>query len=110
MGQYGVHPTHPHSNPHQPDPFGRTGTPVGLPDPLGLPDSSVQQTTSYPPLVNSRDVYMYRIIVRTSELQPLRGCVLEESIPSLAKSSEKVKSIPTKEVLEFVIPEIQLSR
>ena len=62
------------------------------------------------PSLSSRDVYMYRIIVRTSDLLPLRGCVLEESIPALGKSSEKVKSVPTKEVLEFVLPEIQLSR
>ena len=47
-------------------------------------------------------------MVRTSDLVPLRGCVLEESIPSLR--SEKVKGTPTKEVLEFVCPEIQLSR
>ena len=52
--------------------------------------------------------YMYRLMVRTSDLVPLRGCVLEESIPSLR--SEKVKGIPTKDVLEFVCPEIQLSR
>ena len=51
---------------------------------------------------------MYRVIVRTSEIWPLRGCVLEESIPAL--KSEKVKSIPTKEVLDFIWPELQLSR
>ena len=45
--------------------------------------------------------------VRTSELLPLRGCVLEESIPAL--KSEKVKSMPTKDVLEFVCPELNLS-
>ena len=47
--------------------------------------------------------------VRTSELLPLRGCVLEESIPAL--KSEKIKSgcMPTKDVLEFVCPELNLS-
>ena len=45
--------------------------------------------------------------MRTSELLPLRGCVLEESIPAL--KSEKIKSMPTKDVLEFVCPELNLS-
>ena len=45
---------------------------------------------------------------RTSELLPLRGSVLEDSIPAL--KSEKVKTTPTKEVLEFCFPELQLSR
>ncbi|XP_065207737.1 signal-induced proliferation-associated 1-like protein 2 [Planococcus citri] len=50
----------------------------------------------------------YRLIVRTSELQTLRGSVLEDAIPNL-KPSHSVKNINTKEVLEYVIPEIQLS-
>ena len=54
------------------------------------------------------DHWMYRLIVRTSDLLPLRGTVLEDSIPAL--KSEKIKSIPTKEVLEFCFPELQLSR
>ena len=90
--------------------------------------------------------FMYRLIVRTSELLPLRfnkelkyhssykmftmcpgvqfksslvmnnvdkagicrGSVLEDSIPAL--KSEKIKTIPTKEVLDFCFPELQLSR
>eukprot|EP00094_Tigriopus_californicus_P010965 TCALIF_10579-PA protein Name:"Similar to Sipa1l2 Signal-induced proliferation-associated 1-like protein 2 (Mus musculus)" AED:0.22 eAED:0.33 QI:0/0/0/0.66/1/1/9/0/732 len=52
--------------------------------------------------------HMYRIMIRTSELLPLRGSVLEDSIPAL--KSEKIKTLPTREVLEFVCPEIQLSR
>ena len=51
---------------------------------------------------------MYRLVVRTSDLLPLRGTVLEDSIPAL--KSEKIKTIPTKEVLEFCFPELQLSR
>ena len=51
---------------------------------------------------------MYRIMIRTSELLSLRGCVLEESIPAL--KSEKIKTLPTKEVLDFVSPELNLSR
>ena len=53
--------------------------------------------------------FLYRLIVRTSELLPLRGCVLEESILPQLKG-EKVKAMPTREVLEFVCPELQLSR
>ena len=37
-----------------------------------------------------------------------RGSVLEDSIPAL--KSEKIKTIPTKEVLDFCFPELQLSR
>ena len=79
------------------------------------------------------DAYMYRIILRTSDTLPLRGCVLEDSIPALAGKSMKEKMlnsanafthyplngnsnsmssggiIPAKEVLEFVWPEVQLS-
>lgn len=54
------------------------------------------------------DHWMYRLVVRTSDLLPLRGTVLEDSIPAL--KSEKIKTIPTKEVLEFCFPELQLSR
>ena len=52
--------------------------------------------------------FMYRLIVRTSDLLPLRGTVLEDSIPAL--KSEKIKTIPTKDVLEFCFPELQLAR
>ena len=54
------------------------------------------------------DQYLYRLMIRTSDLLPLRGCVLEDSIPAL--KSEKIKTIPTKEVLEFVCPEINPSK
>ncbi|GFS11746.1 signal-induced proliferation-associated 1-like protein 1 [Elysia marginata] len=48
----------------------------------------------------------YRIICRTSELTTLRGCVLEEAIPSRFSSS---RGIPIKDVLELVVPEVQLT-
>ncbi|XP_005093746.1 signal-induced proliferation-associated 1-like protein 1 [Aplysia californica] len=48
----------------------------------------------------------YRIICRTSELTTLRGCVLEEAIPSRLSSS---RGIPIKDVLEVAVPEVQLS-
>ncbi|XP_056642408.1 signal-induced proliferation-associated 1-like protein 1 isoform X8 [Diorhabda sublineata] len=52
--------------------------------------------------------YQYRLVVRTSELQTLRGAVLEDAIPNI-KSSSNPKTLNTKEVLEYVVPEIQLS-
>ena len=66
------------------------------------------QPRNIDPEKEGKDQWMYRILVRTSDLLPLRGCVLEESTPALR--SEKIKSLPTKEVLEFVCPELQLSR
>lgn len=48
------------------------------------------------------------MVIRTSELQTLRGAVLEDAIPSI-KSSNNPKTLNTKEVLEYVAPEIQLS-
>ena len=56
----------------------------------------------------SLNIFPPRLIVRTSDLLPLRGTVLEDSIPAL--KSEKIKTIPTREVLEFCFPELQLSR
>ena len=76
----------------------------------GLPGSEtfIQPRNIDPDKEYGKDQWMYRLLVRTCDLLPLRGCVLEESIPALR--SEKIKSLPTKEVLEFVCPELQLSR
>ncbi|KAJ4443510.1 hypothetical protein ANN_05182 [Periplaneta americana] len=52
--------------------------------------------------------YQYRLLIRTSELFTLRGSVLEDVIPNL-KASSSNKTLNTKEVLEYVAPEIQLS-
>ncbi|XP_063222644.1 signal-induced proliferation-associated 1-like protein 2 [Bacillus rossius redtenbacheri] len=52
--------------------------------------------------------YHYRLLIRTSELMTLRGSVLEEAIPNLKPPSNS-KTLNTKEVLEYVAPEIQLS-
>lgn len=49
--------------------------------------------------------HLYRLIVRTSELLTLRGCVFEDSIPN---SRGAGKAITTKEVLEYVAPEVQM--
>ncbi|XP_054262184.1 signal-induced proliferation-associated 1-like protein 1 isoform X2 [Macrosteles quadrilineatus] len=57
---------------------------------------------------NTPPLLCYRIVIRTSELLTLRGSVLEDAIPSL-KSSSSSKTMNTKEVLEYVAPEVQLS-
>ncbi|XP_028914377.1 signal-induced proliferation-associated 1-like protein 1 [Ornithorhynchus anatinus] len=49
----------------------------------------------------------YRIIFRTSELLTLRGAVLEDAIPSTAKHCS-ARGLPLKEVLEHVIPELNV--
>ncbi|KAJ8946477.1 hypothetical protein NQ318_004523, partial [Aromia moschata] len=49
-----------------------------------------------------------RLVIRTSELQTLRGAVLEDAIPNI-KASSNAKTLNTKEVLEYVAPEVQLS-
>ena len=74
----------------------------------GNENQAFLQPRNIDPEKEGKDQWMYRVLVRTSDLLPLRGCVLEESIPALR--SEKIKALPTKEVLEFVCPEIQLSR
>lgn len=48
---------------------------------------------------------LYRLIVRTSELLTLRGCVFEDSIPNPRGAN---KPINTKEVFEYVAPEVQI--
>ena len=68
----------------------------------------VTSVTSISDLNGLKSLSSFRLMVRTSELLPLRGCVLEESIPAL--KSEKIKTVPTKEVLEFACPEINTSR
>lgn len=52
--------------------------------------------------------YQYRLVIRTSELLTLRGAILEDAIPNL-KSTSSNKSMSTKEVLEYVAPEVQLN-
>lgn len=53
----------------------------------------------------SHQQHLYRLIVRTSELLTLRGCVFEDSIPNPRGAG---KPINTKEVLEYVAPEVQI--
>ncbi|XP_075692189.1 signal-induced proliferation-associated 1-like protein 3 isoform X3 [Rhinoderma darwinii] len=51
--------------------------------------------------------YQYRIILRTSELVTLRGMIHEDAVPSTAKHGT-VRGLPLKDVLEAVIPELNI--
>jgi signal-induced proliferation-associated 1 like protein 1 len=53
----------------------------------------------------SHQQQLFRLIVRTSELLTLRGSVFEDSIPNPRGAG---KLINTKEVLEYVAPEVQI--
>ncbi|KAI4812422.1 hypothetical protein KUCAC02_023813 [Chaenocephalus aceratus] len=50
----------------------------------------------------------YRVTFRTSQLTTLRGAILEDAIPSTARHGT-ARGLPLKEVLEYVIPEINIS-
>ncbi|CAG7823044.1 unnamed protein product [Allacma fusca] len=52
--------------------------------------------------------FVYRLIVRSTELNTLRGAILEESIPGIKPNSNK-GGCHAKDVIEFLLPEIQLS-
>ncbi|XP_053675333.1 signal-induced proliferation-associated 1-like protein 1 [Anopheles nili] len=67
---------------------------------LALHGSDVAPTTTH-----AADQYLYRLIVRTSELLTLRGSVIEDSIPNARGAG---KHANTKEILEYVAPEVQI--
>uniref|UniRef100_A0A672GBC3 Signal-induced proliferation-associated 1-like protein 1 n=1 Tax=Salarias fasciatus TaxID=181472 RepID=A0A672GBC3_SALFA len=52
--------------------------------------------------------YNYRLIFRTSELTTLRGSILEDAVPSTSKHGTS-RGLPVKEVLEYLLPELDLS-
>lgn len=57
-------------------------------------------------LSQQQQQYQFRLIVRTSELLTLRGSVIEDSIPNPRGIG---KQVTTKEVLEYVAPEVQIN-
>lgn len=68
---------------------------------MGAPNTTISDATT-----TKESVYQFRLIVRTSELLTLRGSVLEESIPNPRGPG---KQASTKEVLEYVAPEVQIA-
>ncbi|CAK1540548.1 unnamed protein product [Leptosia nina] len=56
----------------------------------------------------SQLAWQYRLIVRTSELLTLRGSILEDALPTV-KPSNNSATYNTKEVLEYIAPELQLN-
>ncbi|XP_032515354.2 signal-induced proliferation-associated 1-like protein 2 [Danaus plexippus] len=56
----------------------------------------------------SQLAWQYRLIVRTSELLTLRGSILEDALPTV-KPSNNTATYNTKEVLDYIAPELQLS-
>lgn len=57
---------------------------------------------------HSQLAWQYRVIVRTAELLTLRGSVLEDALPT-TKPSNNSATYNTKDVLEYIASEIQLS-
>ncbi|XP_054474221.1 signal-induced proliferation-associated 1-like protein 1 isoform X3 [Anoplopoma fimbria] len=51
--------------------------------------------------------YNYRVIFRTSELNTLRGSILEDAVPSTSKHG-LARGLPLKEVLEYLVPELNV--
>ncbi|KAM6997422.1 signal-induced proliferation-associated 1-like protein 2 isoform 4-T7 [Tautogolabrus adspersus] len=51
--------------------------------------------------------FNYRVTFRTSQLTTLRGAILEDAIPSTARHGT-ARGLPLKEVLEYVIPELNI--
>ncbi|KAA8583035.1 hypothetical protein FQN60_015581, partial [Etheostoma spectabile] len=49
--------------------------------------------------------YNFRVIFRTSELNTLRGSILEDAVPSTSKHG-LARGLPLKEVLEYLVPEL----
>ncbi|XP_036980473.1 signal-induced proliferation-associated 1-like protein 2 isoform X5 [Acanthopagrus latus] len=51
--------------------------------------------------------FNHRVTFRTSQLTTLRGAILEDAIPSTARHGT-ARGLPLKEVLEYVIPELNI--
>ena len=53
---------------------------------------------------SKKQEYLYRFILRTSDLITLRGSILEEHI--IAKTYPSSKGLPHKEIISFLMPEL----
>lgn len=82
---------------------------IGMDEHLGPVSISIKKEKPiYQPISSefSNEQFLYRLIVRTSELLTLRGCVFEESIPNPRGLG---KPLNTKDVIDYVAPEVQIS-
>ncbi|PAA89241.1 hypothetical protein BOX15_Mlig023131g1, partial [Macrostomum lignano] len=52
--------------------------------------------------------HLWRVIIRSGELRALRGCILEEAVPTHSRYSAN-KGLPPRDVLHFVAPQLPLS-
>lgn len=76
----------------------------GLDDQLGPVAISIRREKVIPDADNNSSItqYQYRLVIRTSELQTLRGTVLEDAIPNI-KASSNPKTLHTKGKFECLI-------
>ncbi|RWS27672.1 signal-induced proliferation-associated 1-like protein 2 [Leptotrombidium deliense] len=90
----------------------------GVDENLGPIAISIRKERVVPPLLAAGDIehnsqnqikHQYRLILRTSELNVLRGTVHEDCIPNLSSSRHNHHNHHAKEVLEYIAPEINLS-
>ncbi|CAL8090539.1 unnamed protein product [Orchesella dallaii] len=59
-------------------------------------------------VVSSGSKCLFRVIVRSTELNTIRGSILDESIPGIKPNSNK-GGTHAKDVIEFLLPEVALS-
>lgn len=56
-----------------------------------------------------RSDYVYRFIMRTSELYTLRGTISEDHIPTKQSSINNTKGISHREIINFLIPQLDIN-
>jgi hypothetical protein len=80
-----------------------------LVDSLPMPraNSNSMHTTSNSSNQEKSYEFVYRFIMRTSDLTTLRGTILEEHI--LSKSTPTSKGLPHKELINFLMPDLDIT-
>ena len=80
---------------------------------IQTPNQAIHNSSSELSSSSSNQIkHQYRLILRTSELQVMRGTVYEDCVPGLSSSSSRHNhhnNHHAKEVLEYVAPELTLS-
>ncbi|VVC96818.1 unnamed protein product [Leptidea sinapis] len=93
-------------------PFAKSASPLPIERPVAISIKKerveLRRNSSDASAPFSQLAWQYRLILRTSELLTLRGSVLEDALPTI-KPSNNSATYNTKEVLEYVAPELQLS-